>query len=67
MPVGTAEGRFPDILTPMEARRGHKKRSKPMILTNLILSAAATICLTLIVGMLAILVKEHAVRGKLKE
>ncbi len=37
------------------------------ILTNLILSAAATICLTVIVGMLAILLKELPVKNEDRE
>jgi hypothetical protein len=37
------------------------------ILTNLILSAAATICLTVIVGMLTILLKEVAVKKEDRE
>ncbi len=37
------------------------------ILTNLILSAAATICLTVIVGMLAILLKEVPVKKEDRE
>jgi len=35
-----------------------------MMLINFILSAAATICLTVVVGMLAILVKQHPVKNK---
>jgi len=37
------------------------------ILTNLILSAAATICLTVIVGMLAILLREVSVKKEDRE
>jgi hypothetical protein len=35
-----------------------------IILTNFILSAAATICLTVIVGMLAILVIQHPAKNE---
>jgi len=38
-----------------------------MMLTNFILSVAATICLTVIAGMLVILVKQHPVRNKESE
>ena len=45
----------------------YNKRNKTMILTNFILSAAATICLTMIVGMLAVMVTECAVKEKRDE
>ena len=35
-----------------------------MILTNFILSVAATICLTIMVGMLGIFVKQHPFRNE---
>ena len=35
-----------------------------MILTNFILSVAATICLTIMVGMLGILLKQHSCRNE---
>ena len=38
-----------------------------MMLTNFILSVAATICLTIMVGMLTILAKQHPVRNKENE
>jgi hypothetical protein len=37
------------------------------ILTNLILSAAATICLTVIVGMLAIMLRELPIKKEDRE
>ena len=44
-----------------------KKRSKLMMLTNFILSAAATICITVIVGMLVVLFKELPVKSESRD